>query len=50
MRAFSMTRNIWLMPSCTSPSSQPWAGAPSPNVTSHVVETLMPIFFSTFVT
>ena len=51
IRAFSMTWNICAMPSCTSPSSQPLAGSlPSPKVTSQVVETLMPIFFSTPVT
>ena len=55
MRAFSITWNIWAMPSCTSPRSQPLAGSPpptevSPKVTSHVLETLMPILCSTLVT
>ena len=55
IRAFSMTWNIWAMPSWTSPSSQPWAGSPpptrgSPKVTSQVLDTLMPILFSTLVT
>ena len=50
IRAFSMTWNIWAMPSWTSPSSQPWAGSFSPKVTSQVLETLMPILCSTFVT
>ena len=51
IRAYSMTLNIWAMPSCTSPTSQPWAGTPFwPKVISQVVETLRPIFFSTLVT
>ena len=53
IRACSITWNIWAMPSCTSPSSQPWAGVPpqalTPKVSSQVVEALMPIFFSTLV-
>ena len=49
IRACSITWNIWAMPSCTSPSSQPFAGTPSPKVSSQVVDTLMPIFFSTLV-
>ena len=50
IRACSMTLNICAMPSCTSPTSQPTAGCCSPKVISQVVETLRPIFFSTFVT
>ena len=50
IRAFSITWNICAMPSCTSPSSQPLAGSFSPKVTSQVLDTLMPIFFSTLVT
>ena len=50
IRAFSMTWNIWAIPLCTSPSSQPLAGSFSPKVTSQVFETLMPILCSTLVT
>ena len=51
IRAYSMTWNIWAMPSCTSPSSQPVAGTPlPPKVTSQVAEALRPILCSTFVT
>ena len=52
IRASSMTWNICAMPSCTSPSSQPLARrrSCSPNVTSQVVDTLMPILCSTPVT
>ena len=50
MRAYSITWNICAMPSWTSPTSRPRHGAPSPSVSSHVAEALMPIFFSTFVT
>jgi hypothetical protein len=50
MRAFSITWNIWRMPSWTSPIEQaPARAAPSPRVISQVAEALMPIFFSTFV-
>ena len=49
IRACSMTRNIWAMPSWTSPSSVPTAGVSPPKVISHVVETLRPIFFSRLV-
>jgi hypothetical protein len=49
MRACSMTRNIWAMPSWTSPSRVPTAGFFSPKVSSQVVETFRPIFFSTLV-
>ena len=55
IRAFSITWNIWAMPSWTSPSSQPRAGSPpptdgSPKVSSQVLDTLMPILCSTLVT
>ena len=47
IRACSMTWNIWAMPLCDSPSSQPRAGTSwSPKVSSQVAEALMPIFFS----
>ena len=49
IRAYSMTLNICAMPSCTSPTSQPMAGSFSPKVSSQVVETFRPIFFSTLV-
>ena len=50
IRAFSITWNICAMPSCTSPSSQPRAGSFSPKVSSQVLDTLIPILCSTFVT
>ncbi|CAM5393099.1 hypothetical protein SCALM49S_10114 [Streptomyces californicus] len=49
MRANSMMRNIWRMPSCLSPISQPLAGCWSPNVISQVLDALRPICCSTFV-
>ncbi|MCO4700505.1 hypothetical protein LRR80_06615 [Streptomyces sp. RO-S4] len=49
MRANSMMRNIWRMPSCLSPISQPLAGCLSPNVISQVLEAFRPILCSTFV-
>ncbi len=49
MRANSMMRNIWRMPSCLSPISQPLAGCWSPNVISQVLDALRPILCSTFV-
>ena len=49
MRANSMMRNIWRMPSCLSPISQPLAGWRSPKVISQVLEALRPILCSTFV-
>ena len=50
IRAFSMTWNIWAMPSWVSPSRVPTAGASPPKVSSQVVETFRPIFFSRLVT
>ena len=50
IRAFSMTRNICLMPSCTPPTSVPTAGRSAPNVSWQVVEAFRPILCSTVVT
>ena len=50
IRAFSMTWNIWAMPLWVSPNRVPTAGFSPPKVSSHVVETFSPIFFSTLVT
>lgn len=49
IRANSMIMNIWRMPSCLSPISQPCAGCWSPKVISQVLEALRPILCSTFV-
>ena len=52
IRAYSMTRNIWAIPSWTSPSSQPTAGrdSSSPKRSSQVVETFRPILCSMLAT
>jgi hypothetical protein len=44
-----MTWNIWRMPSWTSPTSRPRAGAFSPKVSSQVAEPLRPILCSMLV-
>ena len=50
MRAFSITSNICAMPLWTPPTSEPTAGSFAPKVSSQVVETFSPIFFSSPVT
>jgi hypothetical protein len=50
IRAYSMTRNICAVPSCTSPTRVPTAGSFSPKRSSQVVETFRPILCSTLVT
>ena len=51
MRAYSITWNIWAMPSCSSPSRYPTAGTPCwPNVSSQVAEPFSPILCSRLVT
>ncbi len=49
IRANSMILNIWRMPSCFSPSSQPLAGWLAPKVISQVLEAFRPILCSTLV-
>src|ERR1700731_3283676 len=51
IRACSITSNIWAMPLCTSPTSQPLAGTSCwPSDSSQVAEAFSPILCSTLVT
>ena len=51
IRAYSITWNIWAMPSCLSPNRYPTAGVPwMPKLSSQVVETFSPILCSRPVT